>query len=98
MTEHRKDAGRRALRTWLQGLAATVTIAAWPILSELATAQTWEGVEWSTVGNGLRYSVVTAGMSYVWRTVLDPRAEARSAKRVAGYLTADESDRDEGGE
>lgn len=95
MTENRRDGWKRAFRSWWQGLAVAVVVAAWPTLSPIVSGDSTDPVNWHGVAHDLRLVAGVAAASYVQRTVIDPRRDKRQNKRVAGYLTADKVDREE---
>lgn len=66
------DARNRALRTFLQGLAADVAAAVvLLVLPVFTNAQGWQDIDWKVMGFLLAKTVVVTGLSYLMRTVLD---------------------------
>lgn len=66
------DARNRALRTFLQGLAADVAAAAvLLVLPVFTNASGWQDIDWKILGFLLAKTVVVTGLSYLMRTVLD---------------------------
>jgi hypothetical protein len=66
------DARNRALRTFLQGIAADVLAAvALLVLPIFTNANGWQDIDWKILGFLLAKTVVVTGLSYLMRTVLD---------------------------
>lgn len=72
MTDLTADAGNRAWRTLLQGFATTAGLVVVSLVSRaLTTAGDLRVVDWPSLGWAVAFAVVMAGVSFVWRKVLD---------------------------
>ena len=68
----RRDARNRALRTFLQGLAADVTAAlVMMLLPLISAANGWGDFEWQILGFLVAKTIAVSGLSYLMRTWLD---------------------------
>lgn len=68
-----KDAGNRALRSFLTGLAIDLLVGVTLVLvTYFADKNSWGTIEWSILGFSLFKSVVQAGGAFVLRQFLDP--------------------------
>ena len=69
-----KDAGNRALRTFLQGLAVAIVlgIITW-LMPVITNARGWDDLaDWRTLTFSLVQVVLTTGFAFVMRRFLDP--------------------------
>jgi len=66
-----KDARNRTWRTFLQGLVAAVLMGTWPVVQATMNAGL-QSVDWSVMKWSLVNAAVTAGVTFLWRTFLDP--------------------------
>jgi ABC-type proline/glycine betaine transport system permease subunit len=68
-----QDAGNRALRTFLQGLAYVILLAVGLVLyNAFVAADGWGSFDWHQLAFSAIQAGVTAGFAYVMRKNLDP--------------------------